>query len=127
MRRGDSTTAAPAPPSTCNLQAECVGTFMDPATGALLQREWTNAFYNFDNVSDARCSLCEHAVRFSCPLTNAVAAPCCAGGQGLPDAVCDRHSGRLHAHHVCHNGLTVRAQAALQPCAHLCSIGWPSV
>ncbi|PRW21007.1 voltage-gated ion channel superfamily [Chlorella sorokiniana] len=36
---------------------ECTGTFVDPATGDVLQREWTNAFYNFDNVGLAFLTL----------------------------------------------------------------------
>lgn len=36
-------------------QDDCIGTFVDPATGDVLQREWTNAFYNFDNASFPAC------------------------------------------------------------------------
>ncbi len=40
------------------VQSDCVGTFVDPATGDVLQREWTNAFYNFDNASSLTACIC---------------------------------------------------------------------
>lgn len=40
-------------PAACGptLQSDCVGSYLDPSTGDLQQREWTNMWLNFDNVS----------------------------------------------------------------------------
>lgn len=38
------------PPTHSVLQAECVGTFLDPDTGATLARVWSNTWLNFNNV-----------------------------------------------------------------------------
>lgn len=32
------------------LQADCVGTYIDPATGDVLQRAWSNQWLNFDTT-----------------------------------------------------------------------------
>jgi hypothetical protein len=38
-------------------QAACVGAFVDPDTGAMAPREWTNAPLNFDHVGNALVAL----------------------------------------------------------------------
>ncbi|PSC71712.1 voltage-gated ion channel superfamily isoform A [Micractinium conductrix] len=38
-------------------KAECVGTFLDPDTGATLARVWSNTWLNFDNVGAALLTL----------------------------------------------------------------------
>lgn len=102
-----------------------MGTFVDPATGDVLQREWTNAFYNFDNASLSACHagtvlICAQLSRPLSESGSQVSRPaandCCAGGHGFPDVVCDFHPRWLHPHHVCHDGLTVS-------CHRVCTIG----
>lgn len=41
------------PPLRSRPQADCVGPFVDPLTGAAAEREWANQWLNFDNVGAA--------------------------------------------------------------------------
>lgn len=38
-------------------KSDCVGSYLDPSTGDLQQREWTNMWLNFDNIGNALLTL----------------------------------------------------------------------
>lgn len=42
---------------TVEWKTECVGSFVDPISGAWVSREWANAHYNFDHLGNALTAL----------------------------------------------------------------------